>query len=449
MGVNQQQAVAGTERHLRVAFIWNGTLQAEETLEEPRPVILGTGADALYALPDTLPVETMTVLEPSGTGYRLKMDSQLGGDVWVQGERRDVRELGIDQQLGPDDYGVVTIGPVALFFQHVRAAKKIPRVLMPIDPSVLASIGLSLFLHTALMILLFVAAREFPVDNSLELPADLIAKFMVTPPPEDILEEMRNSGTDMDDPGFQRDEDTGGKRHEGEEGRVGNENAEQEDTEIAGEITGEVAVKVRNMGVLGALQGDTTAAILDVPDLQDVLGGLGAVETIAGRGSGGSSLRGTGRGGGGDGTGSLFGAGGVGTGIGAGRGGLGRGKGGIGVKGKKRGERIVSLRRGSPRVSGYLSAEQINRVVRANQAAIRYCYETEVQRQPNLRGRIAIQWRINLQGSVTTARVAQSTMRNARVEGCMVRQIRRWRFPHPDGGEVVVTYPFIFGIQGG
>jgi hypothetical protein len=29
----------------------------------------------------------------------------------------------------------------------------------------------------------------------------------------------------------------------------------------------------------------------------------------------------------------------------------------------------------------------------------------------------------------------------------MVRQIRRWRFPEPDGGEVVVTYPFIFGVQ--
>ena len=40
-----------------------------------------------------------------------------------------------------------------------------------------------------------------------------------------------------------------------------------------------------------------------------------------------------------------------------------------------------------PRVSGYLSPEQIMRVVRQNSAAIRYCYESELQRQPNLRGR--------------------------------------------------------------
>jgi hypothetical protein len=31
------------------------------------------------------------------------------------------------------------------------------------------------------------------------------------------------------------------------------------------------------------------------------------------------------------------------------------------------------------------------------------------------------------------------------VEGCIVRQIRRWRFPEPAGGGVVVVdYPFIF-----
>ena len=63
--------------------------------------------------------------------------------------------------------------------------------------------------------------------------------------------------------------------------------------------------------------------------------------------------------------------------------------------------------------------------------------------------RIEIAWRVNLQGSVSSARVARSTMNNSRVEGCIVRQVRRWRFPRPDGGEVSVQYPFIFGVQGG
>jgi hypothetical protein len=52
-------------------------------------------------------------------------------------------------------------------------------------------------------------------------------------------------------------------------------------------------------------------------------------------------------------------------------------------------------------------------------------------------------WRIDLQGKVTTVRVAKTTLNNARVEGCMARQIKRWVFPKPDGGEVDVTYPFL------
>ena len=99
----------------------------------------------------------------------------------------------------------------------------------------------------------------------------------------------------------------------------------------------------------------------------------------------------------------------------------------------------------TPHVSGYLSPEQIMRVVRQNQAAVRYCYENQLQRQPSLRGRIEIAWRINREGRVTTSRVARSTMGNPGVEGCIVRQVRNWHFDQPDGGEVDVVFPFIFG----
>jgi len=103
----------------------------------------------------------------------------------------------------------------------------------------------------------------------------------------------------------------------------------------------------------------------------------------------------------------------------------------------------------TPRVSGYLSPEQVMRVVRANMAAVRYCYENELARQPSLRGRIVIAWRVNREGRVASPRVGSSTMGNARVEGCIVRQVRNWRFPEPDGGEVDISFPFVFGATGG
>ncbi|MEM9190167.1 MAG: AgmX/PglI C-terminal domain-containing protein [Myxococcota bacterium] len=451
-----KQQVQANDRHLRVAYVWNGTLQAEDTLRAQRPVVLGGAKNAFFALPDNIGVDEVTLLEPAGAGYQLKLTPNMAGDVWVGGSRRSVRDLASSTSsvpLGPDDYGVVTLGTIAVFFQHVRAARELPRAFLAFPAALFASISLSVFIHVALAVLFFLIIREFPERDPLELPPDLQARFLVTPPPEDILEELRESGTNTEDPGLQTRDETGGERHEGDEGRVGREDAPQEDTEIEGEVTGEVAAQVRQMGLLGVLSGggeeNVIADALDVPDISDILGGTGAARTLVGRGSGGTGLRGTGMGGGGDGPGSLFGAGDIGMGIGAGMGGLGMGMGGIGVMGRPSMERTVTVTRGAPRVSGYLSPEQINRVVRANSAAIRYCYEIEVQRQPNLRGRVSIQWRINLQGGVTTARVASSSLGNASVEGCIVRQVRRWRFPQPDGGEVSVTYPFIFGVQGG
>jgi TonB family protein len=168
------------------------------------------------------------------------------------------------------------------------------------------------------------------------------------------------------------------------------------------------------------------------------------VQTVVGQGSGGMGLRGSGSGGGGKGQGVIFGAGDLGTGVAGGKG-MGKGKGGIGTSGRKAREVSLSLGSKQAKVNGFLSAEQINRVVRANQAAIKYCYENALQRQSGLQGAVHIHWRIALSGAVTTARVEKSTLGNAKVEGCIVRQVKRWRFPQPDGGEVAVTYPFFFG----
>ncbi len=455
------QVVSASARHLRVALVFGGTLEAEEVLREPRPVVLGSQPDALLPLPaDTVDGDRLEVLRPAGQGYELALHPSVGGSVWLGGARQEVPALRAGGQrvvLGPDDYGVLTAGNVAFFFQMVRPASRIGRGLpaMLSDPALVLSMLLSVFLHGAIIALALLALiEEGPAPDDLELSDDLVRRFMVTPPPEDLLEEMAG-GTDTDDVGIQDREEAGGEAAEGEEGRVGREDAQQEQTEMEGPVTGGgAAQRVQSMGLLGAIRGsegqaNALAQALEGPSIADLLGGLGSSRTVMGRGSGGLGLRGTGSGGGGDGPGTLFGAGNLGTGVGAGRGaGGGRGSGGPGAGGRPRQEVRVTMETATPRVSGFLSPEQIMRVVRRNQAAVRYCYENELQRQPNLRGRIEIAWRVARNGSVSSARVGSTTMRNARVEGCIVRQVRRWRFDEPDGGEVDVNFPFIFGTGG-
>jgi TonB family protein len=448
-----------SERNLRVAMVWNQAVLGEHVLEAPQPIVLGYGEEALFPLPEAQAARgNVTLLTPSGDSYSLLLPPDARGAVWVGGKRHEVRDLVMSNPsltLGVDDYGVVSLGPASYFFQHVRPAPTPRRVMFNTDGDAVMSFGLSLFMHVCVILLMLLAQRHFEEQKTLELPSALISRFLISPPPEDILTQLKkDAGDGLDNAGMRERDEGGAKKSEGDEGKVGKADARQKETEIAGERKSEVVTKVRGMGLLGALAGgDTLKDALDVPSVGDMLSGLGSMRTELGQGSGGRGLRGVGSGGGGEGPGGLFGGGGVGTGLGGGSGsGGGRGTGGPGGRGTGqgagRGEAKVQLTPGTPQVSGYLSAEQINRVVRANQAALRYCYESEVQRQRSLRGKVVVQWRVDKNGGVPTARVASSTLNDPRVEGCIVRQVRKWRFPQPDGGEVAVMYPFIFGIGG-
>lgn len=441
-----------SERQLRVALLWNGSVHAESVLRTPTEIVIGPEFGAHFLVPEDAMAQNTTVLAPAAQGYRLKVAPGMSGAVWVQGVRTDVSQLGSEVALGPDDYGIVTFGTLALFFQHVRAPAK-PRGAFGLDTSIAASQALSIFTHTAIALLFMLALNEADRSDPLELPTDLVRRFMITPPPESIVPPPSSGGTDTNDPGVNDREEAGGTADDGEEGRVGREDSERERTEMEGPVNGGAAARVASMGLLGALngaEGNPLAAALDGPSISDLIGGLGSDSTVFGRGSGGTGLRGSGSGGGGTGPGTLFGGGGVGTGVGVGGGrGGGRGSGGPGAAGRGRGELSVRVATETPRVSGYLSPEQVMRVVRANMAAVRYCYENELARQPSLRGRIVIAWRVNREGRVASPRVGSSTMGNARVEGCIVRQVRNWRFPEPDGGEVDISFPFVFGATGG
>ncbi len=46
--------------------------------------------------------------------------------------------------------------------------------------------------------------------------------------------------------------------------------------------------------------------------------------------------------------------------------------------------------------------------------------------------------------------VANSSLGNGQVEGCISSAVRRWTFPSPEGGGIViVNYPFMLTSSGG
>ncbi|WP_413584079.1 TonB family protein [Bdellovibrio sp. HCB274] len=92
---------------------------------------------------------------------------------------------------------------------------------------------------------------------------------------------------------------------------------------------------------------------------------------------------------------------------------------------------------------GGLDLDQIIAVINRNKGQILYCYEKGLQAQPAIGGRVAVDFVIGPNGRITTARVAQSSLRSAMVENCMLSKMKNWQFPKPVGKvNVDVLYPF-------
>ncbi len=93
---------------------------------------------------------------------------------------------------------------------------------------------------------------------------------------------------------------------------------------------------------------------------------------------------------------------------------------------------------------GGLDRAVISRVVRSHQAQVKYCYERALVGNGSLKGTASAHFGVGAEGRVTSVKVDAPAPLKA-VAACIEKQIQRWVFPAPEGGDVVeVTYPFLF-----
>ncbi|MEZ4429388.1 MAG: TonB family protein [Nannocystaceae bacterium] len=272
------------------------------------------------------------------------------------------------------------------------------------------------------------------------------------PEPEEVVTE------DLEDAG----EEAGGQgeRARGNEGAAGNPSSREKNNHYA--IAGNAKVpslarnqsleaNARTAGILGLVQQEslhfmasadgTYAAGQDDMDLWGQRHGRQAREAY---GVGRLGLVGTGRGGGGEGIGTirLGHVGTIGHGSGGGSGtGIGRGAG----FGDRTARKARQPRIGKTTITGNMDKDVIRRIVRAHINEVRHCYQLGLGRDPNLKGRVSVQFQIGGSGKVMLAVVQESTVKDSRVGTCVTQAVRRWKFPRPhNGGAVLVTYPFVF-----
>ncbi len=115
-------------------------------------------------------------------------------------------------------------------------------------------------------------------------------------------------------------------------------------------------------------------------------------------------------------------------------------------------EQVIDMEPGPTVVCGggtCMDKELIRKVINSHRDQIRFCYEQALIQAPSLGGKVAVQFFVATAGSVSTARVAQSTADNQLLSDCLVSRVRTWQFPVAKGaGGYSVTYPFVFKRAG-
>lgn len=95
------------------------------------------------------------------------------------------------------------------------------------------------------------------------------------------------------------------------------------------------------------------------------------------------------------------------------------------------------------RPAGFCDKKAVARVMRGRSGAYRACYEVQLQRKPELSGRIQVRFTIEPNGSVSGVKVIKNEL-NKKVGSCIVKQVSTLKFPKPDGGVCVIRWPFKF-----
>lgn len=99
---------------------------------------------------------------------------------------------------------------------------------------------------------------------------------------------------------------------------------------------------------------------------------------------------------------------------------------------------------------GAIDKEALRKILNANFDQIRGCYEQELALDHGLDGKVTLRWVVREDGSVARVEVDETgtTLRNRKVEQCMMARVAGWKFPRPRGGATAtIVNPWTFSSQ--
>lgn len=97
------------------------------------------------------------------------------------------------------------------------------------------------------------------------------------------------------------------------------------------------------------------------------------------------------------------------------------------------------------KVPGSLPNDVVRDTVMKKGSQFKQCFDTQKAKLPELAGKVITEFLVEQDGSVSEAKVTETTLKNADAEACILATVKSLSFRKPDGETGVrITFPFNF-----
>ncbi len=451
---------------LRIGVVLGGKIVEEKLIRKRETVTIGQSAKNTFAVPAPELPKTFPIFQMTPQGYVMNFVDGMDGRI-SDGDNvyplLQMTQTGVARRNGAywslplveRAKGKITVGDLTLLFQFVAppppAAKpQLPHsvrgsVMDRLDPYLAVALLFSAALHIGFIIWTWQTEKSKKPDISLVSAEDAQRWASFKPPPEPEPEpvaveptegpgttvaEQPTKGNGGQDPKGPAKQPKGGDKGDGGDNEPGAREAR---------VNQEIASN-KFLQTLGYRTNSGSGSIYDYSEGRDpgtdTDKALAQGGKIVGPGTPGGPLGGTR---GTNETGKVAAGGPVKIGGPAGT---------VDTGGPKEEKRVTSVSGGKADVDDEdaVPAASIAAKIRSSyMGGVKACYERGLKQNPDMGGRVEIEFTIGPLGTVQKASIASSDLDNPTVESCIKTAAKAWSFNKPKSGEpVTVQYPFIF-----
>ena len=464
------------EKILRVGIIQNGRIIEERLLRNRESVSVGQKLNNTFVIASNAFPPNYVMFDVKGGKYVLNFTAKMSGRILLAKSVHDLKSLaktgkakatsgGWSLELSERARGKVTLGDVTILFQFVnppplRVLPQLPANMrgglllflssvMGLSGGFLASMVFSTVAQAGGVLWLVWMVPPAPRVTGIEALPDRFVSI-IEPPEEEELPELDPSDVELSEDGLET------QVEEDEESEVAEDDPEEsgseepaEDNRTRDEIREEAREVVRQESALAAFYGGSENADGPTLGFTASLTDRRAEEVLANQTALGENV----------GSGGIVSRSGLGTSSGAegevGRARVGGGESEVAAAAttERTEERDTVQVRASVRNrdaqtrGGTLDQDDLQRTLRRKRSDIERCYERALASDPELSGRILVEFTIGTDGRVSSASLRENTVGSS-VGSCVEGRVRRWRFDPPEGGSATVRVPYILEPSG-